>query len=339
MIKQIELEFFKCFRLLKLPLAPLTLLSGANASGKSSVLQALVLLHQTMLEHEWSSRLQLNGSEIKLGTVADVVDKVHGRRVFSIAVVDDSCEVRWSFVFGDDKDAMSAAVGSVSVDGHITDEPKKLQFLLPEPTASAATLAKRLRELTYLTAERVGPREGYELRDPASTQVVGACGENAVGLLFQYRETNVAPSLALTSEPPTLLKQAEARMGLFFPGTSLMLRQVPQTNIVTLGLRTSNETDYHRPVHVGFGLTQVLPIIVAALAAKSGDLLLIENPEVHLHPAGQALMGQFLAEVAGAGVQVLIESHSDHILNGIRRSVKARKFSADDVVLHFFARW
>ena len=83
------------------------------------------------------------------------------------------------------------------------------------------------------------------------------------------------------------------------------MQPVPQTNMVTLGLRTSGETGFHRPINVGFGLTQVLPIIVAALAAKEGDLLLIENPEVHLHPAGQAMMGEFLAEVAAAGVQVL----------------------------------
>jgi predicted ATPase len=89
-------------------------------------------------------------------------------------------------------------------------------------------------------------------------------------------------------------------------------------------------------VNVGFGLTQVLPIIVAALASKEGDLLLIENPEVHLHPAGQSLMGQFLAEVAAAGVQVITESHSDHVLNGIRRAVKRRLIPAEHVALHFF---
>ena len=79
MLIRIDLRHFKCFESLKLPLRPLTLLSGANAAGKSSVLQALVLLHQTMREHEWSSRLMLNGTAVELGTVADVIDQVHGR--------------------------------------------------------------------------------------------------------------------------------------------------------------------------------------------------------------------------------------------------------------------
>ena len=125
-------------------------------------------------------------------------------------------------------------------------------------------------------------------------------------------------------------------MRQFFPGCVLAIEQIPGANAVTLGIRTSSDTDFQRPVHAGFGMTQVLPIMVAALSANGDDLLLIENPEVHLHPTGQAEMGTFLAEVASAGVQVLIETHSDHVLNGIRRAVKSGTLAPGDVVLHFF---
>jgi predicted ATPase len=125
-------------------------------------------------------------------------------------------------------------------------------------------------------------------------------------------------------------------MRTFFPGCALTVQQVPQANAVTLGLRTSDDTDFHRPIHVGFGLTQVLPIIIAALSASEGDILVIENPEVHLHPAGQSLMGQFLGLVARAGVQVILETHSDHILNGIRRAVKMGTLIPEQVAIHFF---
>ena len=76
--------------------------------------------------------------------------------------------------------------------------------------------------------------------------------------------------------------------------------------------------------------------MVAALSANKDDLLLIENPEVHLHPAGQSAIGEFLAEVASAGVQVVIETHSDHVLNGVRRAVKRGLLASDDITLHFF---
>ncbi len=338
MISSIELELFKCFEILKLPVSPLTLLSGTNASGKSTVLQALVLLHQTILDHEWSTRLQLNGSEIQLGTVTDVVDKVHGRREFKIGLVYDEMTVKWVFSYEGDKDkqAMSAEVASVTVNGKQEYKPPKLRHLFPGKFPDGNFLAARLLRLCYLTAERVGPRDSYRLQDPSATQVVGPRGENAVGLLFQKRDVPVLKSLVVENTASTLLPQVQARMAQFFPGASLKVDPVPQANMVTLGITNSGEAGFHRPMNVGFGLTQVLPIIVAALAADENDLLLIENPEVHLHPAGQALMGEFLAEVANGGVQVLVESHSDHVLNGIRRAVKKETLAAGKVSLHFF---
>lgn len=335
MITQIDLHFFKCFELLKLPLADLTLLSGSNASGKSSILQALVILHQTMREHEWSIRLVLNGNALKMGTVADVVDKVHGRRKFEIALNADGQNYRW--VFSGERSEMSLAVDRVEIGGVVTQSPSKLQHLFPNSNnAGTSNLAQRLRNLTYLTAERIGPREFYPLEDRQIATVVGPEGEHAVCLLHLGRDEHVQEELAIEDVPPTRLRQVEARMKIFFPGCGLAVEQVPRVNAVTLGLRTSEDTDFHRPIHVGFGLTQVLPIVVAGLSASKGDILLIENPEVHLHPAGQALMGQFLADVARAGVQVIVETHSDHILNGIRRAVKGLRLEPDQVALHFF---
>jgi predicted ATPase len=334
-ITQIDLHHFKCFELLKLPLTNLTLLSGANASGKSSVLQALVLLHQTMREHEWSTRLVLNGDALKLGTVADVVDKVHGRRTFEIAITVDGLTYRW--VFSGERSEMSLAVDRIEIGEAVRNTPSKLQYLLPNMDEGAvATIARRLRNLTYITAERIGPREFYPLEDRQIATAVGSGGEHAVSLLHLGRDEQVLDGLAIDGVPTTRLRQVEARMKVFFPGCGLTVEQVPRVNAVTLGLRTSDDTDFHRPVHVGFGLTQVLPIVVAALSASKGDLLLIENPEVHLHPAGQALMGQFLADVARADVQVIVETHSDHILNGIRRAVRSQRLDPEQVTLHFF---
>ncbi len=331
MLTRLDIKHFKCFELLKLPLAPLTLLSGSNASGKSSVLQALVLLHQTMREHEWSTRLMLNGQAVRLGTVLDVVDKVHGRKAIEIGVVDDGGSAHWTFT--GERAEMSMAVETVVADGATEAQPATLRHLVP---ALDSALAQRIRDLTYITAERVGPREVYPMEDRQVTRVVGPQGEHAVSLLHWGRDEVVLEALALKGVPPTRLRQVEARMRTLFPGCGLVVQQVPQVNAVTLGLRTSDDTDFHRPIHVGFGLTQILPIVVAAVSARKNDLVLVENPEVHLHPAGQALMGMFLAEVAAAGVQVIIETHSDHVLNGIRRAVKAGTLKKDETVLHFF---
>lgn len=336
MLSEVELTLFKCFERLRLPLCPLTVLSGLNASGKSSVIQALALLHQTMHGHEWSTRLILNGSAVQLGTIGDVVDEVYGRkRAFEIGVTDDDVSYRWAF--NGEQDDMSAEVVTVSVEGEESRNPEILRRLVPpNGGAAASSLTNRLRNLAYITAERVGPREVYQLEDQRAAAAVGPRGEQAISLLYSGRDKQALPGLALDGTPRTRLSQVIARMGAFFPGFSMSIREVPHANYVTLGLRTSDETEHHRPIHTGFGITQTLPVVVAALSASEGDILLIENPEVHLHPMGQALMGQFLAEAANAGVQVIVETHSDHILNGVRRSVKAGGISSDDVALHFF---
>ena len=335
MLIQLDLKTFKCFELLRLPLSPLTLLSGANASGKSTVLQALVLLHQTMLENEWATRLMLNGSIAKLGTVTDVVDQVNGTRHLDIGLHDDETSCRWSFT-GDRQD-MSMQVNRVEAGELKHTNPDTLRYLLPTDADEAiVSLARQVKDLTYITAEREGPRETYSLEDQHAVTVVGPQGENAVSILYRGRDHHVVDELRIEDTTPTLLHQAEARLASFFPGCAVDVQQVPNVNSATLGIRISPETGFLRPVHCGFGITQILPIIVAALSAPKSSILLIENPEVHLHPAGQALMGQFLADVSHSGVQVIVETHSDHVLNGIRRSVKSERILADEVSIHFF---
>lgn len=342
MITRIDLRHFKCFETLRLPLRSLTLLSGVNASGKSSVLQALVLLHQTIREDEWSERLLLNGTSLRLGAVRDVIDHVSGGHLLSIAVEDDDAGlVAWEL--RGEQGAMSMYVQQV-VAPQFDDalwrrgEQHPLHNLLPSAVASSSegrALVRRLRDLTWLGAERVGPRDIYPLGDP-ERQLIGEGGENAASRLYFGADERVAVPLLVPNAPPTLVRQVEARMGEFFPGFEMDLLPVARANAVTLGVRTSRDTDFHRPAHTGFGITQVLPIVVAILTAKPDDLLLIENPEVHLHPAGQSRMGGFLADAAHAGVQVLVESHSDHVLNGIRLAVKQGRTEPDAAALYFF---
>ena len=337
MLQQIELQFFKCFALLKLPVGPLTLLSGANASGKSSVMQALVLLHQTIRDHQWSTRLMLNGTSIRLGTASAVIDDVFGRHTCAIALLDGDTAYEWDFA--GDRDEMSMGVDRVRANGSSEEHPDALRDLLPvafDDHRGTASLANRLRRLTYLTAERLGPREHYALEDPQLTPVVGPTGEHAASVLYSGGDLPVLDSLAVPDVPPTRLRQVGARMEQFFPGCTLSVEKIPRASSVALGFRTSSATDFHAPIHTGFGLTQVFPVVVAALSVGREDLLLIENPEVHLHPAGQARMGEFLAEVAAAGVQVILETHSDHVLNGVRRAVRNDVLAPGDVALHYF---
>ena len=357
MISQLELRNFKCFELLRLPLSKLTVLSGTNASGKSSVLQSLVLLHQTMRDHEWEDRLILNGEIAQAGVVSDIVDQVGGGDSFSVGIGSEDASLLWDFTGG--RGSMSAelqAVNGTPKPGH-----GSMRWLLPvSEVGDYLTLALTVLNLAYITAERDGPREVYPLVDVLDFQTVGARGEYAVGILFHSIDEEVT-DMILDGFPPTLFRQVEARMGAFFPGCRLEVQKIQGVNAATLRIKVSEETGFLRPIHCGFGITQVLPIVVGILSSRvrphrepmpsnadsrltqilthtetESPLILIENPEVHLHPAGQALMGQFLAEAAQSGVQIIVETHSDHVLNGIRRAVKSGVMDAEDVAIHFF---
>ncbi len=332
MLTRIDLQHFKCFEKLRLPVAPLTLLTGLNASGKSSVLQTLALLNQTMNDNEWSTNLLLNGDIIQMGMVPDVVDELTGRDQFEIGVEYGDDTYLWRFE--GDRSNMFMKVLSLHINGSHY-EPSQLRFLLPPDTS--LELSETIRRLTYITAERSAPQTVYDLEDSNRTITVGPKGDNTISVLYWGRDESVVDGLVDREVVTNRIRQVEKRMQRFFPGFKLRLEQIPRTNSAILGLRTSQETDFHRPTHTGFGLTHCLPIVVAAISAVPGDIILIENPEAHLHPAGQALMGQFLSEVAQAGIQVLVETHSDHVLNGVRRAVKSETgITADQVAIHFF---
>ena len=266
MLSQLELRNFKCFELLRLPLGGLTVLSGTNASGKSSVLQSLVLLHQTMRENEWSDRLALNGNVTEAGAVSDVVDQVSGGGSFAIGASDDNASLLWRFT--GERRNMSARLETVNDDQPRRDD-ESMRWLLPvSEVGDRLSLALTVLNLAYITAERDGPREVYPLVDEFDVQTVGSRGEYAVSALFHGRDERIANELILSGHPTTLFRQVEARMGTFFPGCRLEVQQIQNVNAATLRIKVSDETDFLRPIHCGFGITQVLPIVVAVLSSR-----------------------------------------------------------------------
>ena len=89
---------------------------------------------------------------------------------------------------------------------------------------------------------------------------------------------------------------------------------------------------------MGFGLSCILPIITALLSLPKDGLVLLENPEAHLHPRGQTLMGRLMAQVAAAGTQVIVETHSDHLLDGVRVAVREGLIKPQQAAFHYFIR-
>lgn len=336
MLTELHVTNFKCFETLALPLRPLTLLSGTNGGGKSSVIQSLVLLAHTLVRREWSTCLLLDEPDLALGSALDVLNQRAARRRLSLGASTPDQTIRWSFR-AEDRRALSVELDSIEVDGREVAPTPPLRWLLPADWSRPRTVVDALRRVKWVSAERSGPRELLPLRDPSSHAWVGSRGELAAGLLYWRQDTPVREALRKEGSPPTLFHQVRARMQEFFPGCDLRVSPIDVASAVSLRLKSDAKVEFQRPQNVGFGLTQLFPILVALLAADEGDCLLIENPEAHLHPRAQQHIGWLLAVMAASGVQVIVETHSDHVLNGLRLATKQGRIAPANVAVHFFS--
>ncbi len=335
MIHTLRLRHFKAFETLELELGQLTLLSGLNSAGKSSILQAVGLLRQSanagMLQHTASdhhgNEWLLNGALVQMGTARDIVYEWASDSNVRIEL--EASEGRFTFeaqVNNLDADVLECAVATRA-----------------ETTRLPAALTAGFN---YLRADRISPALVY----PSSHQEVvrkrslGVQGEYTVHYLAKFQDAPIEnDAIREAGAPPGLLNQVVHWMNIIAPGIRVEPKALKGTDFVTVrfgfgaaaGLSGSSS---YRPTHVGFGLTYTLPIIVAVLSMSPGDLLLLENPEAHVHPRGQAALGTMLARAAAGGLQVIVETHSDHVLNGIRLSAKDGLINPDDVALHFFQR-
>ncbi|GGS74530.1 AAA family ATPase [Streptomyces griseoviridis] len=329
MITRLTLVNFKAFRRLGLPLGPLTLLTGLNSSGKSSVLQALALLRQSV--DNGAQGLLLNGELVELGSARDVLHDDFGP-------ADDLSDV--------DDPAV----------GFLVDAGKPFRFVgfydPEEPDedvmrmwVGGGTRPFDAAPFQYLHADRITPAVTY----PRSRQVaidrgfLGVRGEHTINFLrhFGEREVPDGPLRHPGASSPQLRDQTVAWMQELCPGVNLQADAIEGTEFVRLsygfgGTAGINATRRRRPTNVGFGLTYALPIVVACLTATPGSLILLENPEAHLHPKGQSRMAALICAAAATGAQMVVETHSDHVLNGVRVAVKQGALQPEHAVVHFF---
>lgn len=345
MIKYIHLTAFKCFKALSLPLAPLTLLTGFNASGKSTALQGLLLPTQGSRAGSKTPRVSLNGPLVQLGTPGEVLHAGHGE--IKLAVEDETGnQIAWTLKPvkpGEQRQSSILEISQITVQtlGEAKTYQQDLHSFMLETgyPESVRPLLTTVKETVLISAVRCGTKEIFPAFE--ANQIihadVGIEGEFAPWWFDQLSDEEVDTQRRHpTEQAVTLRKQLNAWLGTLFPGAQADVQPLPKTSWLRLVLRTTERGDWHRPANIGYGLTYAFPIIVAGLLAKKGQVLVIDSPEAHLHPMGQSRMGGFLATMAAAGVQILIETHSDHILNGVRIAVKDKKIQQDQVALHFF---
>ena len=315
------IKSLKCFSYQEIPFRNLTVLAGSNSVGKSSVIQALLLLR---LAYEkaisGANKIPLNGDyALGLGNTFNIIGRKEPSENISIAFTSNGIN-KQARLFADIKEAQ------VFLRIDEPEVPLAFQDVIPYHPILRP-------DFHYLNAERLGPRPFYNVTD--SGRNVGYRGENTISLLSS--STVRTPEFDVTEEkrfPKTensrLLYQVEFWMGYIIPGVKINPKKILETNQSFIQYGGSS------PYNVGFGISYVLPIIVAGLIARRGEMFVVENPEAHLHPSGQSRIGKFIAMVASSGVTVVVETHSEHVINGIRIAALEQSISHKDVVINFF---
>jgi predicted ATPase len=364
-------------------IAPLTLLAGANSSGKSSIMQPLLLLKQTLEATYDPGALKIDGPIVKFTRISQLFFEGQGfqERRFSIALGIDDVEFKADFE--------ARRLSAIEIIGNAWQQNNSVVTIVPgmnpnEINQSLLSLAKNpfLNELflsivriqtniinkhanaelsifrdrffldvasiSLMSAQKQKVSEPVEaiiyipgLRgNPARDYGIGSVGRTYPGTFENYTASIIAkwqqdnPSnlqtlgkwlreLGLTSKVEAMpIDDTRVELRVAFSRRTVPIDRLGMVNIAD----------------VGFGVSQVLPVLVALLAARPGQLVYIEQPELHLHPRAQVAMAKILAEAAQRGVRVVAETHSSLLLTGVQTLVAEGSLEREKVKLHWFTR-
>lgn len=308
MIRELRIRNFKRFHDVTLPLRRLTVLTGTNGAGKTSLIHALMLLQRASKQPR-PETVALNDDEgLQLGEGADVLNWAARESEIVLEYALESSErATWYF--------------------EVPDE-RALHLRLTSPPADTSTSRGAPPLISYVSAERLGPRDALGASSVSVKNLSVGCYGQYVAQVLAVRDREIIEEGRRTPSPEgeatlaDLLHQAEWWTRRIVRPIELQAEWFPNSMVTRLRFKTPGiRSEWTRPPNMGFGVSYALPVIVAGLIAPAESVLIVENPEAHLHPAGQSQVGRFLAQVAAAGVQVIVETHSDHVLNGIRHAV------------------
>ncbi len=405
MIKELQVKNFKSWKDTgPLQLAPLTGLFGTNSSGKTSILQLLLMLKQTAESTDRKRVLHTGdaNSMVDLGTFRDLIyshdvnlpldiclrwalrkplrikDPEHKRDtpLFDVsesqfaATIDGSGAPdtppfvrRFSYSFGENVFGMALKeqVGKKRVyelisegyrakrhAGRVWPLPSPVKFYgFPDEVSGYFQNVGFLSEITlefeglFARTAYLGPLREYPKRiytwageEPSD---VGRKGELAVPAILAARARGQYISPGYRKKKRSLEERLAhwlKEMGII---ESFSIKQIAQNRKdYEVNVSKTRQSPEVLITDVGFGLSQVLPVIVMCYYVEEGSVLLLEQPELHLHPSAQAWLADvFIDVVNNRGLQIIVESHSEHFLRRLQRRIAEGEIRNDKTALYF----
>lgn len=315
MIKSIKIKNFKCFKENEVKMKKANLLLGTNSGGKSSFIQALLLSKMSLecgMQEGESIDLITNKYGLNLYSFDEIIYEDALENFFSMELKYGECTSTIEYASTDDNNVV------------------KLNF--------TGEVNKLTNTLLYLSADRLISR--YQKSGDIHNIGLGKDNEYLGYIIEKGRQDK-------------FIKIDKRRNHWNHEDTSILDIQIndwlnyvlPKSRVTATNKGTDNhfsllfgEKDSLHQTNVGYGISFILPIIVAGLIADEGSILIVENPELHLHPKAQSNIAAFLAVIAASGVQLVIETHSEHIVNGFRKAILHDKnpLKSSDLIINYF---
>ena len=402
MITRLQIQNFKSWRDSgELQLAPLTGFFGTNSSGKTSILQALLMLKQTV-ESPDRKRVLHTGDERSIVDLGTFFDLIHGHSTdaslalslswdlspqlriddpeqqnkvlydiqslrFDATIKEESGRAvvdEFTYSFSGNEFGMKRKQGEKQKDAYelisTAYDAKRFPgrpWPLPAPVKCygfpdtvttgyyqnvgflshfVAEFEKMFAQTAYLGPLREYPRRSYVWAGE-SPEGVGRKGELAIPALLSATAKGKCFSPGPKKHKQTIEERIDywlQKMGMIH---SHSLKSIaPNRKDYEFRLKAKPSSPEVLITDVGFGVSQILPVLVLCYCVPDGSIVVLEQPEIHLHPSVQAWLADVFIEVVNRrNVQIILESHSEHLLRRLQRRIAENFISANKTALYF----
>lgn len=391
MLTRIRIKNFKCLKDTgDLEIRPLTFLVGPNSSGKSSLLQMLLMLRQTVDSTDIFNPLVLNNSLIKMGSYSEFIykndikrelgidlefceyEKKH-RKIFLNSIFyynptttqielkenkinfDNRCN--YKIVHPKKEEKKYSGFFTITKDGAKKEEKWNIEDIKPlkfynyfirvdrdkkqkaiDKSIPPEGVFKRIGSIIETELQwflfYLGPLREYTNRfySPSGQEPrdVGTTGEKAIDVLWYSTRSEEKEKKEIDLAVQKWIKE-------FGFANKMELRKIEKSNIFQVLITDPAMKIKVNLTDIGFGASQILPIIIESFYARNGSLILIEQPEIHLHPKAQSILGDLFISASNNGKRhFIIETHSEHLLSRVCRRIAEGKIKKEDVVIYYF---
>lgn len=308
MINSLKISDFKSIDNLKLDFTGLNLFAGVNSSGKSTIIQSLLCIAQNIIRPSG-----LNGELVELGEFSENKCIYSNKQEIVYEIKTDIRDFAIKFRKATDNTRLLFSM--TKINEKIQDQFDRNDKLF-----------------SYISCNRVGPQDSYK-KNVSLNDYIDPNGEYAISYLEYHGNDVIEDCLCRNRNDFTLLGQVNWWLD-YIVNAEVSTESFAGTNLVKASYKMYDGVNI-RPVNIGAGVSYLISIIITCLASAENAIIIIENPEIHLHPKAQSRLCEFLYFIAKNKRQLFIETHSDHIFNGFRVGISNKKMDKSIINLEF----